>query len=90
MKGMKKRGLKGAYKISGAGSPVMKEAEATKSGFQAGGRVAGDVMGGMSKKRLDKRARGGGVGKSPMSSGASLKAPESGGAGAGHEGTRPK
>lgn len=54
---------------SGASSDVVKEARGTGRGWKHGGKVHGDGI----KARLDKRARGGGVGKSPFSSAAHMQ-----------------
>lgn len=66
------------FEYNAKGSPEMEEANDTKGSFKKGGSVGGEK----SKKRLDKRARGGamkgaamGRGSSPYSSGASLSPP---------------
>lgn len=57
---MKKKASGGAVYYEGGGSNVAKEA-AEKEQHKHGGKVIGKVMGDKSKKRLDRKARGGDV-----------------------------
>lgn len=89
MKGRKRHASGGKVtEYNAKGSPEMAEAKDTSANeFKRGGKPGGHVGGKKGMKRLDKRARGGGV--SPYSSGRSSSAPKSGGKGDGHEGEMP-
>lgn len=71
--------------INGAGSPIMASANDKRASFKRGGKPGGTVSGSAPVPRLDKRARGGAVGKTPYSSGKATSSPQNGGPGAGHQ-----
>jgi hypothetical protein len=97
MKKMKKRAAGGKaepeYQYNAKGSPEEKVAHEDKDdGFKKGGKAkmknGGHVEGHETKKRLDKRARGGAMkGRSPMSSAHADSGPEKGNQG--HMGDMP-
>ena len=62
---------------AGGGSKTAKESEDKTDDFKRGGKASVKVSGHKGHKRLDKRARGGAVGKS-LSSTARLSQPEKG------------